>query len=79
MYLDIGNDIILNWDDILIILTEETALKDKKISFLIKEGKIANPIYDHKIHSYILAEKKGKEELYISSFTTQTLIKRFVI
>ncbi|MDO5648987.1 MAG: DUF370 domain-containing protein [Gallicola sp.] len=79
MYLDIGNDIILNWDDILIILTEETALKDKKISFLIKEGKIANPFYDHKIHSYILAEKKGKEELYISSFTTQTLIKRFVI
>ena len=40
MYLDIGNDIILNWDDVLIILTEETALKDERISKLIKEGKI---------------------------------------
>lgn len=39
MYLDIGNDIILNWDDVLIILTEETALKDERISKLIKRGK----------------------------------------
>lgn len=79
MYLDIGNDIILNWEDILIILTKETAMKDQRISSLIKEGKIANPNTVHKIHSYIVVQRKEKEELYISSFTTQTLIKRFVI
>ena len=79
MYLDIGNDIILNWDDILIILTRETAMKDQKISSIIKEGKIANPNKEYKIHSYIVVNQKGEEELYISSFTTQTLIKRFVI
>lgn len=79
MYLDIGNDIILNWDDVLIILTEETALKDERISKLIKEGKIANPDTVNKIHSYIIVKRKDIEDVYISSFTTQTLIKRFVI
>lgn len=79
MYLDIGNDIILNWEDILIILTKETAMKDHRISSLIKEGKTANPNTVQKIHSYIVVQRKEKEELYISSFTTQTLIKRFVI
>lgn len=79
MYLDIGNDIILNWDDILIILTERTALKDERISKLIKEGKIANPHKINKIHSYIIVKRKDIEDVYISSFTTQTLIKRFVI
>ena len=79
MYLDIGNDIILNWDDVLIILTDETALKDERISKLIKEGKIANPDTVNKIHSYIIVKRKDIEDVYISSFTTQTLIKRFVI
>ena len=75
MYLDIGNDIILNWDDVLIILTEETALKDERISKLIKDGKIANPDTVNKIHSYIIVKRKDIEDVYISSFTTQTLIK----
>lgn len=79
MYLDIGNDIILSWDEITIILTSKTAEMDEKVKGLISQGKIENPIQDKSIHSYIFVQKEDKEKLYISSFTTETLLKRFLL
>ena len=79
MYLDIGNDIILNWDDIIIILTKETALQNLSLYEQIQQGAVKNKIEEHMIHSYIVVKKEDKRELYSSSFTSKTLIQRSLL
>ena len=77
MYLNIGNDIIIYWEEILFILTEKQGLLNKEVIQGIEDKSLEN--YDsNKTNSFIFTERKGRKKIYASSFTTGTLCKRFL-
>jgi hypothetical protein len=79
MYVTIDSDLILDKRDIVGIfdIDKLTVYKSNRtyLSNLEKRGKIVSN--DEKLpKSFIVCDKKGEEEVYISPFLSSTLIKR---
>ena len=78
MYIHVGNDIVVNTKDIIGIFDmDNTTVSRQGKSFLPhaqKDGIIINAT-DDLPRSYVVAEAKGKQSVYISSYTTQALEK----
>ena len=80
MYLHVGNDIILNTDEIIGVFDmENTTVSKNGRTFLKKaqtDGVVINAT-DDLPKTYILTEHDGMKKVYISSISSQTLQKRY--
>ena len=79
MYLHLGGDVSVKADDIIGIFDmDNTTVSAKTRSFLKnaqKNGEIKD-VTDDLPKSFIVTEKDGKTQVYISSPSTRTLLKR---
>lgn len=79
MYLHIGNNYIVNMDDVIGVFDmENTTINKSGRKFLNaaqESGQVINATEDMP-KSYVVTEKRGKRVVYISSLTTHTLLKR---
>ncbi len=79
MYLHIGNNVVINTDELIGIFDIETTKKQK--SNLLQDNEIIKKIEtidisEGKAKSYILLKKKDKIVKYISNISSITLSKR---
>lgn len=79
MFLHLGNDAVVNTKDIVAIFDmDNTTVSKNSRKFLAqaqKNGQIVDTSEDLP-KSYIVANTNGKTKVYISSVSSQTLLKR---
>ncbi|PWI56804.1 extracellular matrix regulator RemB [Sulfoacidibacillus thermotolerans] len=78
MYLDIGGDVILHWDDIIVIIdVKPWQLSPHNHSFLasIAQQEKVNDLANGEPKSYVVT----KDQVYISPISSSTLKKRINI
>ncbi len=79
MYLHLGNDFSVNGDDIIGVFDmDNTTVSKRGRNFLAhaeKNGSVINAS-DDLPKSFIVSQKDGACRVYISSISTQTLLKR---
>lgn len=80
MYLHIGNDIILSYNDIIAIFNIEALEKHKKIEAIIKDLEVEDKniidISENNKKTMILTNIDGENKIYISNITAGTIEKR---
>ncbi|MBO7209375.1 MAG: DUF370 domain-containing protein [Clostridia bacterium] len=81
MYIHLGENTVINTGDIVSIIDlDNTTVSKITRDFLTKmekEGKVVN-VTDELPRSAVICNKNGKETVYISQISPQTLQKRFV-
>lgn len=79
MFLHLGNDAVVNTKDIVAIFDmDNTTISKNSRKFLAqaqKNGQVVDTSEDLP-KSYIVANTNGKTKVYISSVSSQTLLKR---
>lgn len=79
MYLHIGNDMVVNTSDVVGIFdVDNTTVSRQGKSFLPLAQKRGEIIYatEDLPKSFIITENNGKHYVYISSMSTQVLLRR---
>lgn len=80
MYLHIGNDLILNYNDVIAIFNIEALEKHKKIEAIIKDLEVEEKniidISENNKKTMILVNMNDENKIYISNITAGTLEKR---
>ncbi len=81
MYIHLGENTVINTADIIAIIDlDNTTVSKTTRDFLTrmeKEGKVVN-VTEELPRSGVICNKNGKETVYISQISPQTLQKRFV-
>ncbi len=79
MYLHLGNNFTVNSDDVIGIFDlDNTTVSKRGRNFLRdaeKNGSVINASEDLP-KSFVITKQKGETKVYISSISTQTLLKR---
>ncbi len=80
MYLHLGQDISVNKKYIVGIFDlDNTSASKKTLDFFkraTKENKVINVSDEDLPRSFVVVSEKGKEKVYISPISSQTLLKR---
>ncbi len=79
MYLHLGNETVVNTEDIMGIFDLESSSVSRHTKKYLREVQKANKVINVSLElpkSYIVCVKDGKEVVYICQISSQTLIKR---
>ena len=79
MYVHIGKDVVINYNNIISILDIESLEKNKKLENVLQNLKISDNIIDvsdNNKKSLIILEKNNKIIGYITNISSSTLAKR---
>ncbi len=80
MYLHVGQDKVITFDDIIGIFDLDTSTVSKNtrnyLSVAEKEHEVENVCYDLPKSFIVCKNKKGERKVYISQISSQTLLKR---
>lgn len=80
MYLHLGADISVNKKYVVAIFdldnTSTSKITQEYFKKVTNEGRVINVSEEDLPRSFVLVEEKGKEKLYISPISSQTLSKR---
>lgn len=84
MMIDIGNDVILQCDDIISLLDINSVKTNKNFSSFLSKCRDNNTYIDKgldykKIKSYVITATEDKIFIYASSFTTKAIKERIII
>lgn len=81
MFLHLGGDVVVNKKDIIAVMDLETTSISKITKLFLKKATEQNIVINIKTaelpKSYVLTQEKGKNKLYVSPLSSQTLNKRF--
>jgi hypothetical protein len=80
MYLHLGMDKVITFDEIIGIFDLETTTVSKNtrnyLTMAEKAGKVENVCYDLPKSFIVCIDKDGNEKVYISQISSSTLLKR---
>ncbi len=80
MYLHLGMDKVITFDDIIGIFDLDTATVSKNTRNYLakaeKEGIVENVCYDLPKSFIVCRNKKGEDKVYIAQISSSTLLKR---
>ncbi len=80
MYLHLGMDKVITFDEIIGIFDLETTTVSKNtrnyLTMAEKAGKVENVCYDLPKSFIVCIDKEGNEKVYISQISSSTLLKR---
>ena len=80
MYLHLGMDKVITFDEIIGIFDLDTTTVSKSTRNYLakaeKEGRVENICYDLPKSFIVCRTKDGKDKVYISQISSQTLLKR---